>query len=343
MHLRSALIVVLLLLFVQPAAVAQIGGRATYQFLNLVNSPRQAALGGKTVTNYDYDPTQGLYNPAAINWEMDNQLSLNYTNYLGDVNYGTVAFAYQWDRRRTQVIHAGVTYVNYGQFDGYDELGNPTDTFSGGEVALSVGHARNIAFTDFHVGANLKLISSKLEQYTSLGVAVDLGVFYLYEPWDLNITLVARNLGSQITPYEETYEKLPFEMIFGISQILPNVPLRWHFTMDNLQRWDIAYSNPNREDTDLEGNVTEENINFFDEALRHMILGIELFPEKGFNIRLGYNFRRGEELRIVEQRAFAGLSGGFSIKLNKLRLSYTYAKYSRAAASSHFGLNINLQ
>ena len=28
--------------------------------------------------------------------------------------------------------------------------------------------------------------------------------------------------------------------------------------------------------------------------------------KKGFNLRLGYNFRRGEELRIVEKRAFAG-------------------------------------
>ena len=74
-----------------------------------------------------------------------------------------------------------------------------------------------------------------------------------------------------------------------------------------------------------------------------MIVGIELFPESSFNVRLGYNFRRGEELRIVEQRAFAGVSGGFSVKLNKVRLSYTYAKYSRAAASSLFGLNINLQ
>ena len=35
------------------SALGQIGGRATYQFLNLVNDPRQAALGGKVVTNYD--------------------------------------------------------------------------------------------------------------------------------------------------------------------------------------------------------------------------------------------------------------------------------------------------
>ena len=61
-------------LFISQLLAAQIGGKATYQFLNLVNSPRMAALGGKVVTNYDYDPTQPLFNPASINPAMDNQL-----------------------------------------------------------------------------------------------------------------------------------------------------------------------------------------------------------------------------------------------------------------------------
>lgn len=329
-------------LLISQLVVAQIGGRATYQFLNLVNSPRMAALGGKVVTNYDYDPSQGLFNPASINPEMDNQLSLNYTNYIGDVNYGTASYAYLWNRR-TQVLHAGVSYVNYGKFDGYDEAGTPTNSFSGGEVALSLGHARNIPYTDFHVGLNVKLISSKLEQYSSFGAAVDIGVMYVYEDWDLQVTGVARNLGTQITPYHEEYEPLPFELIFGVSQILEHIPIRWHLTLENMQQWNVAFSNPAREQTDLEGNVQEENINFIDNAFRHTIVGIELFPESGFNIRLGYNFRRGEELRIVEKRAFAGVSAGFGIKLNKFRLSYSYSKYSAAAASSFFGLNLDLQ
>lgn len=331
-----------LTLFVSQLLAAQIGGKATYQFLNLVNSPRMAALGGKVITNYDYDPTQPLFNPASINWAMDNQLSLNYTNYIGDVNYGTAAYAYLWDRR-TQVLHAGITYVNYGQFDGYDEAGNPTSSFSGSEVAISVGHARNIAFTNFHVGVNVKLISSTLENYGSIGGAVDIALMYVYEDWDLHIAGVARNLGTQFTPYHEQYEPLPFELIFGISQTLQNVPIRWHFTLENMQQWNVAFSNPSREETDLEGNVKEENINFIDNTFRHAIVGIELFPESGFNIRLGYNFRRGEELRIVDKRAFAGLSAGFGIKLNNLRLSYSYSKYSSAATASFFGLNIDLQ
>ncbi|WP_317127438.1 type IX secretion system protein PorQ [Aequorivita ciconiae] len=301
-----------------------------------------AALGGKVVTNYDYDPIQAIWNPASINPAMDNQLSMNYTNYIGDVNYGTAAYAYLWDRR-TQVIHAGITYVNYGKFDGYDEVGNSTNSFSGSEVAVSFGHARNIAFTNFHVGVNVKLISSKLEQYSSIGGAVDIGVMYVYEDWDLNISGVARNIGSQFKPYHEQYEPLPFELLFGISQTLENIPIRWHFTLENMQIWNVAFSNPARDQTDLEGNVTHEKINFLSNAFRHTIVGIELFPESGFNLRLGYNFRRGEELRILEKRALAGLSAGFSIKLNSLRLSYSYAKYSTAASSSFFGLNIDLQ
>ncbi len=323
-------------------SIAQVGGRATYQFLNLGISPRQVALGGKVVTNYDYDPTQGLFNPASINPEMDNQLSLNYNNYIGDVSYGTAAYAYLWDRR-TQVLHAGITYINYGKFAGYDEQGNSTDSFGGGEVAVSFGHARNIAFTKFHVGGNVKFISSKLEQYSSLGVALDVALMYVYEDWDLNIALVARNIGTQIEPYETTIEKLPFELIFGMSQTLENIPIRWHFTLENVQRWNVAFANPNRDEIDLEGNATSEKITFIDNAFRHMIFGIELFPESGFNLRLGYNLRRGEELRIIEQRSFAGLSAGFSVKLNKLRLSYAYSKYNSAAATSYFGLNINLQ
>ncbi|MBZ0326675.1 MAG: type IX secretion system protein PorQ [Altibacter sp.] len=328
--------------FIATSVFSQVGGKSTYQFLNLANSPRQAALGGKTVTNYDYDPTQGLFNPASINPEMDNQLSLNYFNYIGDINYGSVAYAYLWDRR-TRVLHAGITYINYGKFDGYDELGNPTDTFSGGEVALSFGHARNIPYTNFHVGANVKLISSKLEQYSSFGGAVDIGLMYVYEDWDLQITGVARNLGTQFSPYDTEYEPLPFELIFGVSQTLENIPIRWHFTLENMQQWKVAFPNSARDITDLEGNTQSEKINFIDHAFRHMIIGIELFPESGFNIRLGYNLRRGEELRILEKRAFAGLSAGFSLRLNKLRFSYSYVKYNTAASTSNFGLNINLQ
>ena len=109
----------LFLLFVLFCTVSysQIGGKSVYQFLNLVTSPRQAALGGKIITNFDYDPNAALFNPASINQEMHNHLSVNYANYYGEVTYGTASYAYTYDRH-LQTFHAGVNYVNYGDFEG---------------------------------------------------------------------------------------------------------------------------------------------------------------------------------------------------------------------------------
>lgn len=321
---------------------AQLGGESTYQFLNLVSSPRQAALGGKVLTNIDWDVTQGIYNPSAINVAMDNQLALNYTNYLGGIKYGTAAYAYTVDRR-VQTYHGGITFINYGDFAGYDENGNETNEFSGSEIALSFGYAAQVGYSDFYVGANLKFISSSLEQYNSFGVATDLAIMYIDERLEFQGTLVVRNLGTQITTYAGTQESLPLEIDIGLSQTLENVPLRWHLTFENLQQWPIGEPNPARATTDLEGDQTQEKVGFLSQVIRHTILGAELFPNKGFNVRLGYNFRRAEELRIVDQRNFSGLSAGFSVKLNKMRFSYTHAKYTAAANSNFFGLQIDLQ
>ena len=323
-------------------ALCQLGGRGTYQFLNLISSPRQAALGGKIITNYDYDPDSALYNPASINYRMDNQLSANYVNFIADINYGTASYAYLWDRR-TQVIHAGVTYVNYGNFDGRDETGQATGDFSGGEAAISVGYAVNIPNTDIHIGANAKFITSKLAEFNSIGGAIDIGAIYNYEEWDLNAALVVRNIGTQFTPFVDTIEKLPLEIDAGISQIVPNVPIRWHLTFENLQLWNIAFENDANSITDIEGNVTPEDIGLLDNVVRHTIVGVELFPRGGFNLRLGYNFRRSEELRIINQRSFAGISAGFGIKINKIRFNYAYARYNSVASSSFFGIGIDLQ
>jgi len=335
------LLIVLLVLFCTDS-FSQIGGKYVYQFLNLVTSPRQAALGGKTVTIHDYDVNQGIFNPATINPEMDNRLSVNYGSYFGEVTYGTAAYAYTYDRH-VQTFHASVNYVNYGSFDGYDENGLQTAEFTGSDIAVSFGYAYNIPWTDIYVGANGKLISSTLESYNSFGAAIDVGALYIDDRNDINIGLAIRNVGFQIKPYQDTNEKLPMEIVAGISQSLEHVPIRWHLTLENLQQWNIAFSNPNRAEGSLDGGSNEEKVGFFNNALRHVIVGAELFPEKSFSVRLGYNFRRAEELRIVEQRNFSGISAGFGIRFNKIRFDYSYSRYTAAANTSLFGLMINFQ
>jgi len=321
-------------------STAQIGGKYTYQFLNLIASPRQAALGGRIITNYDYDVTQPLINPATLNPEMTNRLALNYVSFLGDVNYGSAA--YSWNMK-SSVLHGGVTYINYGNFDGRNEFGEDTGEFTGSEVALSAGYSYNIPQTNFYAGANVKIISSNLEQYNSFGGAMDLGFIYLDNLNCLNIGLVIRNIGFQLSTYAGEREKLPLEIALGVSQELRNVPIRWHVSFENLQDWGLAFANPARTEVTIDGEEIPEKVTVVKEFFRHTIIGAELFPNSGFNVRLGYNFRRGEELRILEQRSFSGLSAGFGVRINKIRFNYTYARYSLAANTSFFGLMINLK
>lgn len=332
--------ILLLLVLTSSMTFAQVGGKSVYQFLDLVTSPRQAALGGKLITIYDEDVNQALFNPATINERMDNHLSLNYGSLFGEVTYGTASYAFTYDRH-VQTFHAGVNYVNYGTFEGYDENGLETTSFTGSEIALSFGYAYNIPYTDVYVGANAKLISSTLENYNSFGGAIDLGALYVDEYNEINIALAVRNVGMQFTTYAGANEKLPFEIIAGISQKLEHVPLRWHLTLENLQQWDVSFSNPARAEGNIDGGSTPEEVGFFNNALRHLIVGAELFPEKAFNLRMGYNFRRGEELSIVEQRNFSGFSLGFGLRFNKIKFDYSYSRYTLAANTSLFGLTIN--
>lgn len=323
-------------------AFSQIGGQSVYKFLNLVTSPRQSALGGKTITIYDQDVNQALFNPATINPEMDNHMSLNYGSLFGEVTYGTASYAYTYDRH-LQTFHAGINYVNYGTFDGYDENGTPTSSFTGSDIALSAGYAYNIPDTEVYLGANAKLINSSLESYNSFGGAIDLGMIYIDRFNGVNYAFVIRNLGTQFTTYAGTQEKLPLEIMAGISQQIENVPIRWHLTLENLQQWDVSFSNPARAENSIDGTSTPEKTSFFNNALRHVIFGAELFPERGFNLRLGYNFRRSEELRLLEQRNFSGISLGFGLKMGRIKFDYSYSRYTLAANTSLFGLTINFQ
>lgn len=296
----------------------------------------------KTITIYDEDVNQAMSNPAVLNDEMDNHLALNYGNYYGQASYGSASYAYTYDRH-LQTFYAGVNYINYGSFEGYDENGQSTSDFRGSEGALSLGYAYNVPYTDLHIGANVKLITSTLESYNSVGGAIDLGFLYIFEKNNVNLALVIRNIGTQFTTYSGIQENLPFEITAGASQELEHIPIRWHLTLENLQQWNISFSNPVRGETNIDGSTSSEKVSFVNNALRHVVFGVELFPKKAINLRLGYNFRRGEELRVEEKRNFSGVSLGFGLKMNKLKFNYSYSRYTLAANTSLFGLILNFQ
>jgi len=279
----------ILFLFGFGLASAQVGGERIYNFLNIPTSAAQAALGGETLTIND-DVNQPLWNPATISRYMDNQVAVNYVSYLTDVNIGSATFAHLINRR-FGTLHGAIQYIDYGDFIGANEDGVETGDFGARDLAISIGYAYNINFSDFYIGANLKFLSSKIENYTSQGAAMDLGIYYFSDYRPYSFTAVIRNLGYQFSPYDEKREDIAYDIAVGASYELADVPLKWHLTINSLQQWNVAVSNPSNDETDLDGNTTSEDINAFENAIRHFVIGAEFFPKRKFNLRFGYNFR----------------------------------------------------
>jgi hypothetical protein len=332
--------IVLFFAFFFSSSYSQVGGEAVYQFLNLPTSARQVALGGEVLTLID-DVNQPLWNPSVISPEIDNKLSANYVSYLADINIGSISYA-KVISRRFGTIHGSIQYLDYGSLIAADEQGVETGNFSANDIAFSVGYAYNFPKTNLFMGASIKLINSNISNFTSTGIASDLGLLY-YSPYKAySFTLVARNLGTQIKSFNGVIEKLPFKLALGASYELEHVPLKWYLTLDNLQKWKVSAPNPSNQITDLEGNVTNEDSSFINNALKHFVIGAELFPKRSINIRLGYNFRRANELKLQNARTFSGISYGFGLKMNRFKFNFAYSKFHAAANSSTFSLQIDL-
>jgi len=323
----------------------QIGGRAIYEFLNLPNSAKVAALGGKAIALPDNDLNLVFHNPSLLNDTLDNALVLNYVNYLADINFGYFSYAKSFGHLGT--FAAGIHYIHYGTFIAADETGQKTGDFSASEYSFNLFYSRRIDSL-FSVGINLKPIISNLEKYNSFGLATDLGVTY-YNPNRLfTAALVLKNIGIQISTYDgETREPLPFEIQLGLSQKLKHAPFRISMVAHNLQTYRLTYDKDDSQDSvndPFAGDSDEPSKleDFAENIMRHLIFGLEFTPIKSFTFRVGYNYQRRKELQIPSKVSTVGFSWGFGLQVYKFQFSYGRATYHLAGASNHFSISTNI-
>ena len=242
----------LIVLCVGVAAVtgkAQIGGEKTYQFLELTNSARMAALGGTQVALTDSsDLNLPYHNPALLHRGMKNMLLVNYVNYLADINYGYASFAPKFNFPGNLAF--GMHYINYGDFKEATDVGELTGNFfKAAEYALNIIYSNN--YNRLGYGLNIKPVYSMFESYQSFGIAADLGIIYSSKDSLTNVAMVARNIGGQITSYYEdgSREPIPFNLQAGISTRLRYAPVIVSLTMQHLTTWDLGWYESEEEQT----------------------------------------------------------------------------------------------
>jgi len=335
----------LLLAASHPGLQAQQAGRV-YEFLNLPVSAHATALGGYGMPNFDHELGMALVFPSLLQPSFTNHLSLNFVDYFDDINYGTAAFARHFDRLGT--FSGSLHYINYGRFVEADELGETHGTFSAGEYSFMVGWGRRIG-ERLYLGSNLKSIHSFLYDHNSWGLAVDVSFTYMDPDRLFAAGLVARNIGYQIKPFRSgNQEPMPFDLVLAASHRLANAPFRLSLVAHNLHRFDLTYVSPFSRPALLTGpagsgeSFGEKLGGWGDQLLRHVIFGLEFMPGDQFSFRMGYNYRRRQEMKVDSRLSTVGFSWGFGIRISRFQLSYGRSNYHLAGAPNHLSLSTSL-
>jgi hypothetical protein len=329
-HLYRSFLIILLSGIITLTTFAQIGGRSTFGFLDRTNSARVASMGGSILAINDNDISLALTNPSLISAEMNNTLALDFVSLRTAYNYGDIMYSKSFNKVGSFV--ATFQFINYGKFTYADIAGNTSGDFSAGEYALTIGWGRKLS-PHFSIGANGKLVYSQLESYHSFGLAVDVAGSYNTADDIFSASLVARNIGIQLVPYiPGTRDPLPFQMQAALATKLRHIPVRFSLLYNNIEKWDLTYNDPLSPDNQVDAITGQTKKKsgvgiFADNLMRHIVLGTEITIAKAFSIRLGYNYRTRQEMKLPDRTALSGFTYGFGLRIKMFTLSYTRATY----------------
>lgn len=328
MTIKLKLFIISTILLLQFTTVNAQTGEIAFGFLRLPYSAHVAALGGTNISTIDDDITLAAHNPALLINVSHNTLNLNYMTYMSDSKVAGVGYSRVFGERSAGAIIA--RYVDYGQFEGYDENNVYTGTFKAKDMEFAATYS--YLLSDYWSGGvAAKFIYSKYESMSSIALGIDLGLNYFNEDSDLSASLVFKNLGAQVKAFEDKSEKMPFDILLGVTKRLGNAPIRLSLTMNNLHKWsnDDFYNADGSKDS------------FSKKLLKHFTFGADVLLGERFYASIGYNYRMTKELSTSDSK-WDGLSIGAGGGINKFKFGISYSKLHVSSNSLLFNVSYTL-
>lgn len=323
---------------------AQLGGNYVFGFLNLPTGARAASLGGYASPTADKTVDFAIFNPSLANESMLGNYSIQQAILPSGITFGTVSTAISVKKG---ILVPYIRHVSYGSFQGYDATGNATNTFSAFDFQAGASYAYplNPVFT---LGVNTGIIGSYLETYSSYGFVGSFAVQYHHKNELIHACLLARNVGVQFkgyTGFENALNPLPLEVQGSLSIKLKHAPLRFTFIAHHLNQWKIGYYDPSilpKIDGLTGDTIQPPNVGFFEQLGRHLAIQAELVTKGVFQLRIGFDYHRRQELKLEQTPGLAGLSFGVGLNFRKFRLDYGFMVYSKAGMNNSIGISTKI-
>lgn len=284
--------------------------RTGYNFLRVPVSAHAAALGGDNISIAEDDETLIFNNPALLSSVSGKTISLNYMNFMAGVN--TLSAAFNMNLRERSSAALSVQYADYGKMKQTDVNNADLGSFTAKDIAIS-GYFSYMLSDHWAGGITAKLITSHIAGYSSVATGFDLGLNYYNADNGFSLSLVAKNLGGQLKPYDNVYEKMPTDIQVGFSKQPEHMPARISVSLVDLTRWDYRFAN-------------------------HLVCGVDVLLSRQIWLGAGYNFRRAREMTINqsdenENNHGAGFSFGAGLNLDRFQLNLAYGKYHISSRS----------
>lgn len=335
MKLRVKHLTALVVSLLMPTAAPAQNTSDAYGFLDIPTSSHVFCLGGNNIAIIDDDVTLADQNPALVGPELDKQVAVNYMYYMSSGNFAGVRFGTGAGENSGWAV--GLRYLNYGKFDGYDEFGTPTGSFTPSDLVVEGTYSRDIS-SRWRGGVNLKMAYSSYEDYTAFAIAADIGVNYYDEERDLSFSAVLKNMGGQVKRFHDRYARVPFDIQLGYMQTIGASPFQISVTANNLTRWNIPYY-AYKEDGQ---EVLEEKKGFIQNFFRHLIFGLQWQPSEKFYACVAYNYKTHSDMSAYKSSFLSGFSLGLGFRTRGFSIGAAYAMPHKAASSLMVNLSCSI-
>ncbi|MFH1892391.1 MAG: PorV/PorQ family protein [Candidatus Zixiibacteriota bacterium] len=194
-------------------------GTTSANFLKMGVGARASALGGAFVAIAD-DATAGYWNAAGLVQIPTTEITFMHNDWYLDIKSEYLGAAFPVSR--TLAFGLGISYLDYGSFDGYDSQDQPTGSYSAN--AMVVSSSGSIRLTDqVSFGVTGKFFSEELDQSSANGYAVDVGALYVTGAFSLGLNVT--NFGAGLRHDTEEFP-LPSSVTAGLALNLYDGRLR---------------------------------------------------------------------------------------------------------------------
>ena len=201
---------------VAPVLASSVGGTSGGEVLSIPVGARAIGM-GEAYTAMADDVSSLYWNPAGIAILNQSQASFMYAQWLKDLTYHNASVAVPLENGG---LGASLSYLSYGDIQGFDTKGSPTGSINAYSGVATIGGAW--LGDVWSAGFNLKGIQGELADVKATGFATDLGATLVYPKEVLGGTLrgagAIRNLGSGLK-YIDQSDPFPREWRVGLAAV----------------------------------------------------------------------------------------------------------------------------